>query len=395
MVYPYRMSNAFLKTSFSFILLVPLLFIPGHTFSQTKCIDQDDVKRSIALLESDDSRPRNEKLAKELVKMREKYREKYNLAAEGDFKNRSRNDDLTKLREKNDARLCAIIKEFGWPTIRLSGDDGAEAALLLLRNTLSLQFQADLLPLLAEAVKKGHIEKNDDFAVFIDRLRVRAGNKQLFGTQTTRRGDFLVLEPLQSERQVDDWRREYGMTPLSEFIKRTELRYRTPVLRSRGNDPQSAVVADGKTETASAIVPAGDEAEEVVRVDTKLVSLPVFVYDPSNNPMNVLSQKDFEVYEDGLLQDIAFFSAADGSFDLVLLIDLSGSTEKMLRPDQEHHDTIYRDEAPRGQACHSDLCRKDDRRLAFDRRPRATACKCAVDRGQGQFPRLGCAEPYA
>ena len=46
--------------------------------------------------------------------------------------------------------------------------------------------------------------------------------------------------------------------------------------------------------------------------------------------MNVLSQKDFEVYEVGLLQDIAFFSAADGSFDLVLLIDLSGSTEKML-----------------------------------------------------------------
>jgi VWFA-related protein len=42
-------------------------------------------------------------------------------------------------------------------------------------------------------------------------------------------------------------------------------------------------------------------------------------------PILPLGQKDFEVFEDGAPQNISFFATADSPFDLILLLDLSGS----------------------------------------------------------------------
>jgi len=71
---------------------------------------------------------------------------------------------------------------------------------------------------------------------------------------------------------------------------------------------------------------------ETIRVDSDLVDLKVSVV--SLNPKNrldELQQKDFVVLEDGQRQDISFFAAADAPFDLVLLLDLSGSSNDKLK----------------------------------------------------------------
>ena len=47
--------------------------------------------------------------------------------------------------------------------------------------------------------------------------------------------------------------------------------------------------------------------------------------------MPLLDSKDFLVLEDGVPQEISFFAAADAPFDLVLLLDLSGSNSKNLK----------------------------------------------------------------
>jgi VWFA-related protein len=74
----------------------------------------------------------------------------------------------------------------------------------------------------------------------------------------------------------------------------------------------------------------GDDVE-TIRVDTELVDLNVSVFsrDPSR-PIGELQQKDFAVLEDGVPEEISFFAAASAPFDLVLLIDLSGSTADKL-----------------------------------------------------------------
>ncbi|HET6978451.1 MAG TPA: VWA domain-containing protein [Pyrinomonadaceae bacterium] len=71
---------------------------------------------------------------------------------------------------------------------------------------------------------------------------------------------------------------------------------------------------------------------ETIRIDSDLVDLKVSVLGfPPNNPPPSLNPRDFLVLEDGVPQEITFFAAADTPFDLVLLLDLSGSNSKNLK----------------------------------------------------------------
>ena len=70
---------------------------------------------------------------------------------------------------------------------------------------------------------------------------------------------------------------------------------------------------------------------DTVRVDTDLVNLNVSIISRgSSAEVGALRQQDFAVYENGQPQEISFFASAEAPFDLILLLDLSGSTEKKL-----------------------------------------------------------------
>lgn len=71
---------------------------------------------------------------------------------------------------------------------------------------------------------------------------------------------------------------------------------------------------------------------ETIRVDSNLVDLKVSVVRLNpDNPVSPLQQKDFLVLEDGKPQEIVFFAGEEAPFDLILLLDLSGSTADKLK----------------------------------------------------------------
>jgi VWFA-related protein len=77
------------------------------------------------------------------------------------------------------------------------------------------------------------------------------------------------------------------------------------------------------------VIVAAQTAEPVdtLRIDTDLVNLNVGVASRKTVlGAGHLEQKDFSVFENGAPQEILFFASEDGPFDLVLLLDLSGST---------------------------------------------------------------------
>ncbi len=80
--------------------------------------------------------------------------------------------------------------------------------------------------------------------------------------------------------------------------------------------------------------------DDVVRVDTELVTLNISVIDRgTNRGLTGLAQSDFKIYEDRTEQQIAHFESANAPFNLVLLIDLSGSTRdkvKLIRAAAQH-----------------------------------------------------------
>ena len=74
------------------------------------------------------------------------------------------------------------------------------------------------------------------------------------------------------------------------------------------------------------------EPSETIRVDSDLVDLRVSVVRLNpNDPVSALQQKDFMVFEDGKPQEIVFFAGEDAPFDLVLLLDLSGSSSDKIK----------------------------------------------------------------
>ena len=78
----------------------------------------------------------------------------------------------------------------------------------------------------------------------------------------------------------------------------------------------------------------GAEDDEVVRVETQLVTVPVIVRDRADRYIPDMRKDEFTLEEDGVAQEIAFFSTTNEPFHLVLLLDTSGSTQDKLRPIQ-------------------------------------------------------------
>jgi VWFA-related protein len=66
--------------------------------------------------------------------------------------------------------------------------------------------------------------------------------------------------------------------------------------------------------------------DEVVRVETQLVSVPAVVMDGAGRPIAGLSAENFVLYEDGRPQQIANFGTTEAPFEVALLLDTSGST---------------------------------------------------------------------
>ena len=88
------------------------------------------------------------------------------------------------------------------------------------------------------------------------------------------------------------------------------------------------LICQSVSATAQAQAP---DSTDTIRIDSDLVNLNVSVL--SKTPVQgvaPLQQKEFAVFENGAPQEISFFASAEAPFDLVLLLDLSGSTAKKI-----------------------------------------------------------------
>ena len=89
----------------------------------------------------------------------------------------------------------------------------------------------------------------------------------------------------------------------------------------RGSNPQ--LIRPQRDQPAAVSSTAREEGS--LKLETHLVNLNVGVTDRVGKAIPGLKQEDFSVHEDGVPQRISFFSAEQSPFNLVLLLDLSGS----------------------------------------------------------------------
>ena len=66
--------------------------------------------------------------------------------------------------------------------------------------------------------------------------------------------------------------------------------------------------------------------DDPIRVDSSLVRLNVGVVDAKGRPILNLDRSNFEVYEDGIKQQITRLDPSSTPFSVVIMLDMSGST---------------------------------------------------------------------
>jgi VWFA-related protein len=111
---------------------------------------------------------------------------------------------------------------------------------------------------------------------------------------------------------------------------------RRPVaLEASNTKPPNPLSADVAIKAAGTPAPALDTQEvsegDIIRVDAQLVTLNMSVIDRNTNRGLVgLTKADFKLSENGAEQQILQFDSSSAPFDLLLLIDLSGSTRDVV-----------------------------------------------------------------
>lgn len=111
--------------------------------------------------------------------------------------------------------------------------------------------------------------------------------------------------------------------PTASTQKRPVLQTGTTVSSSnRTPAPQSSP----QTSTPTSDDPEEVGENDVVRVNTTLVTIPVSVMDRNGRFIPNMRQQEFRIFEDGLEHEVAYFASVEKPFTLALVLDTSAST---------------------------------------------------------------------
>jgi tetratricopeptide (TPR) repeat protein len=140
------------------------------------------------------------------------------------------------IQEKNQAELEKIVRVKGWPKVSDVGQEAFMAAYLIAMHTNDGS-QKKYLPM----IKKSCQEKELPwirYALIYDRCCFNEKKPQKYGTHTiyNEQTNAEELYLLENDEKVDEWRKEIGLEPLSEYLSKMNIKYIPNVLRPKKPD---------------------------------------------------------------------------------------------------------------------------------------------------------------
>ncbi len=170
----------------------------------------------------------NDTLRHELLALAaEDRRVRARLAADGSLFD-GYHPEMEAVHRRNAARLAVMLDEHGWPGVAAVGEDGADAAWLVVQHAIGEpEFQRRCLRLLQDAadVPAWHA------AMLDDRIRMFEGRLQRYGTQLEPDADGRLRPyPIEDPEGVEERRRAVGLEPLEMCLEKQD---RVPVPRDR------------------------------------------------------------------------------------------------------------------------------------------------------------------
>ena len=203
----------------------------------------------------------------------------------------------------------------------------------LLVQTVSGEVRVDVAPgsnaiVVAES-------KTGNVASSVDSLSVDQGQRpQLRGRLGNGTGSVRIFSEAGNVTFAPQPETTAAVNPSGSPLQRREETPRSQ--QARRNQPPAMVGNEESkpgagTPARASTTPEEVSEDDVIRVDTELVSVNVSVVDRgTNHGVNDLTKDDFRLYESNAAQQILHFESSSAPFNLVLLIDLSGSTAKVV-----------------------------------------------------------------
>ena len=127
--------------------------------------------------------------------------------------------EMEELDKKNLERVEIILNDYGWLSEDIIGVK-ENATLFLVLQHADLETQLKYYPIMEEAVDLG-CARASDLAMLQDRILVKQGKKQMYGTQLIydeTEGKY-ILEPLVYPERVEERRKVVGLQPMNEYLE--------------------------------------------------------------------------------------------------------------------------------------------------------------------------------
>lgn len=120
---------------------------------------------------------------------------------------------------ENKEYLEHLIQEVGWIDVHRFGAEASGNAIVLAKHSRDLSLIMGILPFVEKDYKDPSAD-NVVYAILYDGLQIDLGRKQRYGTQLGKdaAGNPMVL-PLEDPSKVEQYRKEIGLPPLSEYLK--------------------------------------------------------------------------------------------------------------------------------------------------------------------------------
>jgi hypothetical protein len=167
----------------------------------------------------------------------QKYRQDFEAVQQKYGWNAPETQNLLRQMQKADSinvlKIIEIIEKYGWPGVDLVGVKGSTTVWLVIQHA-DIEVQEKYLPMMREAVKNGKARASE-LAYLEDRILLRRGKKQLYGSQVffdnvTKQYD---VAPLEDPLNVDKRRASVGLGPLSDYTEAYNFKWDPAEYRKR------------------------------------------------------------------------------------------------------------------------------------------------------------------
>jgi len=121
--------------------------------------------------------------------------------------------------QENLLKVTSIIDHYGWLSPQKVGMNASQALFLVIQHA-DLATQKKYLSMIRTAEKNGEI-LTSNLALLEDRINMREGKKQIYGSQsfTDKQTGRLYFYPIAEPDHLEERRKSMGLVPMQEYAK--------------------------------------------------------------------------------------------------------------------------------------------------------------------------------